>query len=171
MFGKKLLIVCGLLFFGLMSINAQTKFELDGNKLKLPKPIIFPAGSDKINLEESEESLKYVKEYLNSKKYITVLRIEVHAQRSGNEERLQTLTEKRALAVANWLVENGIDCHRILPVGFGSTKPLIDPNSGPEASHNNRVEFHNAELSKHAIGGLPLDSGGKVIKDFCKADN
>ena len=135
--------------------------------LKLPKPIIFETGSDKINLEESKESLNHVKEYLTAKKYITVMRIEVHAQRAEDEKKLQTLTEKRALAVANWLVENGIYCQRILPVGFGSTKPAFDESS-PEASQNNRVEFQNAELAKHPIGGMPLDGGGKAVEEFCK---
>ena len=122
-------------------------------------------------MKESEEALKHVKEYLNNKKAITVLRVEVHGQRRGDEKGLQILTEKRALAVANWLVENGIDCKRILPAGFGSTKPLVDPTSGPEAAQNNRVEFHNAALLGRAIGGMPLDGGGKVIEGFCKSEN
>jgi outer membrane protein OmpA-like peptidoglycan-associated protein len=69
--------------------------------LKLPKPIVFETGSDKINLDESKDALNHVKEYLTSKRYITVMRIEGHAQRSGHEKKLQTLTEKRALSVAN----------------------------------------------------------------------
>lgn len=166
MLSKKIFVIA-LLLFGFIGINAQTKFELDGNMLKLPKPIVFETGSDKINLEESKESLNYVKEYLTAKTYITVLRIEAHAQQRGDEAKLQTLTEKRAVAVATWLVENGIECSRILPVGFGSTKPAF-ANDTPEAAQNNRIEFHNAELRKHAIGGLPLDGGGKVVEGFCK---
>ena len=170
MFRKDLLVVIAFLIFSFTGINAQTKFELDGNMLKLPKPIVFETGSDKINLEESKEALNHVKEYLSSKKYITIMRIEAHAKRAGNEDKLQTLTEKRALAVANWLVENGVDCTRILPVGFGSTKPMF-ANDTPEANQNNRVEFYNAELAKHAIGGMPLDGGGKVVEGFCKEKN
>ena len=164
---RKNLFVIALLLFGFIGINAQNKFELDGNMLKLPKPIVFETGSDKINLEESKDALNHVKEYLSAKKYITVMRIEAHAQRRGDETKAQTLTEKRALAVANWLVENGIECSRILPVGFGSTKPAF-ANDTPEASQNNRIEFYNAELAKHAIGGMPLDGGGKVVEGFCK---
>ncbi|MBX7173658.1 MAG: OmpA family protein [Pyrinomonadaceae bacterium] len=164
---RKNLFVIAILLFGFIGINAQTKFELDGNMLKLPKPIVFETGSDKINLEKSKDALNHVKEYLNAKTYITVMRIEAHAQRRGEEAKAQTLTEKRALAVANWLVENGIDCKRILPVGFGSTKPAF-ANDSPEASQNNRIEFYNAELAKHAIGGMPLDGGGKVVEGFCK---
>lgn len=172
MFRHSLIKLCCFLFFSFVGIvNAQTKFELDGNMLKLPSPILFETGSDKIKIEESKEALNHVKEYLTSKKYITVMRIEVHAQRVSDEAKLQTLTEKRALAVANWLVENGIDCKRILPVGFGSTKPIVDPASGSEASQNNRIEFYNAELAGHPIGGMPLDGGGKAVKEFCKSEN
>lgn len=164
---RKNLFVIALFLFGFICIKAQTKFELDGNMLKLPKPIAFETGSDKINLEESKESLNYVKSYLTEKTYITTLRIEAHLQRRGDEEKVQTLTEKRALAVANWLVENGIDCKRILPVGFGSTKPAF-ANDSPDAGQNNRIEFHNAALRNRAIGGLSLDGGGKTIEGFCK---
>ncbi|HRH40991.1 MAG TPA: OmpA family protein [Pyrinomonadaceae bacterium] len=169
MFRKNLFVIAFLLF-GFIGINAQTKFELNGNMLKLPKPIVFETGSDKINLEESKEALNRAKEYLTAKKYITVMRIEAHVQSKNDEAKLQTLTEKRALAVANWLFENGIECTRILPVGFGSTKPAF-ANDTPEASQNNRIEFYNAELAKHAIGGLPLDGGGKVAEGFCKEKN
>lgn len=167
MFCKNLSAVIIFLILGFTGTNAQTKFELEGNMLKLPKPIVFETGSDKINLEESKNALNHVKEYLTAKKYITVMRIEAHIQRLGDETKMQTLTEKRALAVVNWLVENGVDCNRILPVGFGSTKPLFADNS-PESSQNNRIEFYNAELNKRAIGGMPLDGGGKAVEGFCK---
>ena len=38
------------------------------------------------------------------------------------EAAAQALLEARAMAVARWLVTQGIDCHRLIPVGFGHTR-------------------------------------------------
>ena len=41
-------------------------------------------------------------------------------------------------------------------------------NSSPEGkAMNNRIEFKITELRGHAIGGMPVDGGGKVAGDSC----
>jgi OOP family OmpA-OmpF porin len=141
--------------------RAQNKYEFDGNRLKVEKPISFVPGTDQLE-PASDEALKFVKDYLTDKKYISTLRIESHL-RAGTAN-AQALSEKRALAIAKWLIKNGIDCKRLIAVGFGSTKPVSDPGSMPE---NTRIEFQNAALAGHAIGGMPLDGGGKSAGDIC----
>lgn len=130
---------------------AQPKFELDGNALKVP--------------ENSEAALAHVKAYLEAKPYITKLRIEVHTDTGG--EQAQKLTDARALSVAQALVKAGVDCKRLIAVGFGDTKPVA-PNDTPEnKAQNRRTVFVNAELKGRAIGGMPLDGGGHVAGDAC----
>lgn len=141
-------------------------FELDGNRLVVPGPVVFETGSDVIKAE-SEAVLLHVKAFLEAKEYITTMRIEVHSDDVGSEQTNQTLTEKRALAVARWLVAKGVDCKRLIPVGFGSNKPVAS-NSTPEGkAANRRTEFHNAAIKGRAIGGMPLDGGGQVAGDPC----
>lgn len=87
---------------------------------------------------------------------ITTLRVENHGD-------AQALTEARALAVAKALAKRGIDCHRLIAVGFGTTKPVSQ-----DAAKNRRTELIPAALRGHLIGGMPADGGGKVAGDPCK---
>lgn len=141
-------------------------FELDGNNLKVPDPILFETASDTLKAESSA-ALEHVAAYLADKTYITLMRVEVHSDSTGNADDNQTLTEKRALAIARALVAKGVDCKRLIPVGFGDTKPVA-PNDTPDGrAQNRRTVFANAMLRGRAIGGMPADGGGRVAGDPC----
>ncbi len=157
-------IILLLLSVFVLHVNAQSTFTLEGNELKLPSPIVFETGSAKLKLEESQVALDYVKSYLNEKSYISLMRIEGHLANNSKSSSEQTLSEQRATAVYEWLVANGIDCKRLLAVGFGSTKPIASNETPEGKAQNNRIQFINAELRNRAIGGMPLDGGGNVAK-------
>ncbi|MBK7376214.1 MAG: OmpA family protein [Ferruginibacter sp.] len=155
------------LLFSLFSlvINAQD-YKLEGNEVKTAKQVIFETGSDKLK-PESMAALETIKQYLADKSYISLLRVECHTDNSGDANAGQLLTEKRALAICKKLVEMGVDCRRLIAVGFGNTKPVAD-NSTPEGrAQNRRVSFLNAALRNRLIGGMPADGGGKVAGDVC----
>ena len=66
------------------------------------------------------------------------------------------------------MVAVGIKCDRLIPVGFGSAKPIV-PNDTPDhKAQNRRIAFVNAALRGRAIGGMPVDGGGKVAGDPCR---
>lgn len=141
-------------------------FVLQGNELKLPGAVQFDTGSDKLR-SESDAVLEYVASYLKEKTYVSLLRIEGHSDNQGNAAQAQTLTEKRALSVGRWLVAHGVECKRLLAVGFGASKPVAD-NATPEGrAQNRRISFINAALRGHAIGGMPADGGGRVAGELC----
>lgn len=142
-------------------------FKLDGNKLVLPGPVVYETGSDKLK-PESEAVLEHVKKYLDAKSYISLMRIEVHTDNTGSEAYNQTLSEKRAMVVARFLVGKGVDCNRLIAVGFGGTKPVASNDTPDGKAQNRRTEFANAALRGKAIGGNPVDGGGKVAGDPCK---
>ena len=131
----------------------KATWELDGSRLVLSQPIVFETGSATLQ-PEAEPALAAVQEYLAAKDYISTMRIEGHAED-------QDLSEARALAVSRWLVGHGVACERLLPVGFGPTKPLYGD------ARDNRIEVVNAALRGRAIGGIPLDGGGRVAGDPC----
>ena len=143
------------------------KVSKDG-KVQLPGPVLFEVGTARLK-PESDAVLDVVDKYLKAKKEITKLRIEGHTDTDGGDGENQTLSEQRALAVSKWLVDKGNECGRLLPVGFGETKLLAMPEATPDdKAKNRRVNFLNAELNGKAIGGLPLDGGGKIAGDPCK---
>ncbi len=141
-------------------------FELEGNELKLPSAVIFETGTDKL-LPESDKALEHVKAYLEAKDYITLLRIEGHTDSDGDDQANQTLSEKRALSVARWLVAHGVSCTRLMPVGFGENKPVQSNESADGRAANRRMSFINAALRGRLIGGMPADGGGMVAGDPC----
>jgi OOP family OmpA-OmpF porin len=143
---------------------------MEKGALKLPGPVVFETGSDKLK-PESDTVLQFVKDYLDAKPDITLLRVEGHTDNDGNPAANETLSEKRALAVSRWLVGKGIDCHRLLPVGFGQTRPIVGTvaaQTPDEKAQNRRTAFLNAAVKGKPIGGMPVDGGGKVAGDSCK---
>jgi OOP family OmpA-OmpF porin len=147
-----------------------TNFQMENGALKLPGAVVFVTGSDVLK-PESEEVLQVVKDYLDAKPKITLLRIEGHTDNDGTAAANQTLSEKRAMTVARWLTTAGEKCDRLLPVGFGQMKPIAGTaaaQTADEKTLNRRVAFVNAALDGRPIGGMPVDGGGKVAGDACK---
>lgn len=149
----------------ILAQSASGSYQLEGNKLVLPSPVLFKAGTAEL-AADSTSVLNHVKAYLTDKSYISVMRIEGHLAGVGQEESNQTLSEERAKAVATYLVKNGVECARVLPVGFGGTKPVAENSTAEGRAQNTRIEFHNAALRGRAIGGMPLDGGGHPIASW-----
>lgn len=136
-----------------------TEFALDGSKIVLPAPITFDAGGSTPNAG-AEAGLYHLLDYLAAKESVTTVRIEGHAPE-------QALSEARALAVARWLVAHGASCSRVLPVGFGASKPVASDATAEGRAANTRIEAVNAALRGRLIGGMPADGGGVVAGDPC----
>lgn len=66
------------------------------------------------------------------------VRIEGHADITGNLAHTQDLSERRAKRVLATLVELGIGAERLSSVGYGETRPLV---AGTPDPRNRRVEF------------------------------
>ncbi len=142
-------------------------FQLDGNALVLPESIVFESGNDKLK-PASDAALKHVVAYLTDKTYISLLRVENHSDNAGDAKLAQSLSERRALAITRWLVAHGISCQRLIPVGFGASKPIASNATPDGQAANRRSTFVNAMLRGRAIGGMPVDGGGVVAGDPCK---
>ncbi len=67
--------------------------------------------------------------------------IEGHTDANGSHEDNQLLSEKRAEAVKDYLVDNGIKRSRLSSKGYGEEKPIIEGNDEAALSKNRRVEF------------------------------
>ena len=155
------------------SVAVSQNYTIEGNEVKIDKPIRFKIASATL-LPESDEALMIIKNYLDAKTYITLLRVEGHTDRltddagTRKESSYQYLSEQRAKAICKRLVELGVDCKRLIAVGFGSQKPIAD-NSTPEGrTANRRISFINAALRGHLMGGMPADGGGVVAGDVCE---
>lgn len=68
---------------------------------------------------------------------ITAVRIEAHEDLNQSAAYAQGVSERRAQAVAQWLIENGVAAGSILTMGFGSERPL---ETGQRSPANRRAD-------------------------------
>lgn len=64
-----------------------------------------------------------------------------HTDTIGLETRNQELSEQRAKAVSDYLIEKGLNVTRITSFGFGSTQPISTNDTEEGRQLNRRVEF------------------------------
>ena len=66
--------------------------------------------------------------------------LEGHTDNTGSDALNQKLSEERAAAVKNFLVENGIDASRLSSKGFGESAPVDSNKTAKGKANNRRVE-------------------------------
>lgn len=71
----------------------------------------------------------------------TVIRVEGHTDSRGSNEYNMELSNRRANAVKNLLVQRGIAANRIEAVGFGKTVPVASNDTESGRQKNRRVEI------------------------------
>jgi OOP family OmpA-OmpF porin len=64
-----------------------------------------------------------------------------HTDTDGEEAANQALSEKRAQAVAEYLIKAGLPADRFSPVGYGSTQPVAANETEDGKAQNRRIEF------------------------------
>ncbi len=69
----------------------------------------------------------------------TMIRIEGHTDSTGSEQYNQMLSERRAMAVRDALVQRGVDPRRIQVIGFGESKPIATNQTEAGRQLNRRV--------------------------------
>jgi outer membrane protein OmpA-like peptidoglycan-associated protein len=88
----------------------------------------------------SDEPLNQVLQMLQQDDSLKVA-IEGHTDNVGAASANQTLSEKRAQAVRDWLIAKGIAANRLTAKGYGASKPVADNNTDEGRAKNRRVEL------------------------------
>jgi outer membrane protein OmpA-like peptidoglycan-associated protein len=135
---------------GLFPEDACEQLKAAGFKCMGFKPAVrysLPASSFKLGSAELPDALKkqleVFAEVLKAKRGSNkVVRIEGHADASGAAAANLTLSQRRAEAVRDFLVELGADGAMIAPVGVGAAAPKNAKD--PFAPENRRVEIGRA---------------------------
>lgn len=84
----------------------------------------------------------------------TNLTIEGHTDSQGAEAYNQTLSEKRAASVSDYLKLQGVTAMRLTSIGYGETKPVASNETEAGRSENRRVTFiitANEKMKQDAI--------------------
>ncbi len=102
-------------------------------------PIYFQQSLPVI-LEKSFGELERLAELLRQNPNLAI-RIEGHTDNLGRPEDLQRLSEQRAQAVRDFLIQRGISADRLEAVGFGADRPVNDNSTEELRAQNRRVEI------------------------------
>ncbi|MEL6435631.1 MAG: OmpA family protein, partial [Pseudomonadota bacterium] len=64
-----------------------------------------------------------------------------HTDADGGEDFNKKLSERRAVAVVNYLIVAGVSSGRLSPVGFGEAQPIASNDTAEGKAQNRRIEF------------------------------
>ncbi|MCA9623686.1 MAG: OmpA family protein, partial [Myxococcales bacterium] len=131
--------------------------------------VVFDTAKSTIR-PESEKVLQELLQWLKDNPQVSQVRLEGHTDSRAGEEYNQKLSERRALAVADWLVDHGLDNNRILAVAFGETAPLATNGSPVGRQENRRTSFYPAEVDGRRFLGKDPTNGGLVLTVLSKEE-
>jgi outer membrane protein OmpA-like peptidoglycan-associated protein len=117
----------------------------DNITLNMPGSVTFGTDSSDLSpafFEVLTSVSKVLKEYDK-----TVVEVAGHTDSTGSDSYNQSLSERRAGSVAQYLRSNGIKNERLLTVGMGESRPVADNGSATGRQANRRVEITMVPLT------------------------
>ena len=110
-----------------LSVRREINFETN-------KAVILPA-----SYPELDSAAEIINKY---GEHISTITIEGHTDSRGSDAYNQSLSERRANSVRDYLIGKGVPAEKLKAVGYGESRLKINPETGPESwLINRRVEF------------------------------
>lgn len=119
--------------------GVQVSEQKDGLKVNVPGSISFATGSASIE-PRLFPTLDRIASTLNEYPASTVT-VVGHTDSMGDAQANQELSARRAAAVADYLVQRGVQRSRIVVQGRGENEPIADNTSDAGRAQNRRVEM------------------------------
>jgi outer membrane protein OmpA-like peptidoglycan-associated protein len=118
--------------------NAQV--TMTAHEVKIRTQILFKSNSADID-DRSTGLLTEIVDVLQRNPQAAHVQVQGHTDNRGDSAQNLALSQQRAEAVVQWLVNGGVDAGRLEAKGFGDTRPIV-PNLTPgNRSQNRRVQF------------------------------
>jgi OOP family OmpA-OmpF porin len=114
--------------------------ELESERIRIRGNIMFETG-EAIIQKQSYKLLDDVAKVLNENPQIGPVLIEGHTDDRGSSAYNQNLSDRRAKAVADYLVGKNVKRKRLRSRGFGEEKPIADNETPLGRAKNRRTEF------------------------------
>lgn len=120
--------------------------EGDNLILNMPGNVTFPTNSSDINagFYEVLNSVALVLKEFDK----TLIDVYGHTDSVGSDAYNQTLSERRASSVGQYLISQGVDGRRVYSQGFGKTRPIATNDTEAGRLQNRRVELQLAPLTQ-----------------------
>jgi OmpA-OmpF porin, OOP family len=110
-------------------INQQVQFQVYG---KSRGETVAPV---------SQELMNEIRNVIQQHPEIVKIEVQGHTDDSGDDAFNQRLSEQRAEAVRQWLIDAGISADKLTAKGYGYTKPVADNRIRQGRQQNRRVQF------------------------------
>jgi outer membrane protein OmpA-like peptidoglycan-associated protein len=110
-------------------------------------PIYFPMANINFKFGTAEISgadpIPVLEEVVRIMKEHPEIRVEIqgHTDNIGSDQANMTLSERRSMAVKEYLVKRGIDAGRLDTRGFGESRPIDSNDTDLGRARNRRIEF------------------------------
>lgn len=111
--------------FETISLSAGALFDVNKDTLR-------PAG---------QQQLKAFADRVKAIGNVEHLTIAGHTDSTGSDSYNQTLSMRRAIAVKNFLLDQGLDPSIMETIGYGETRPVADNATAAGRAENRRVEI------------------------------
>jgi outer membrane protein OmpA-like peptidoglycan-associated protein len=121
--------------YGCPMITEAAQTELTN----LARAIYFRTGRDSFT-DETSIRLEGISKILAEYKDVKFV-VEGHTDNTGSDKINNELSQKRADAVRDYLIENGFPAENIRSAGFGSANPIGDNSTSKGRQQNRRVEI------------------------------
>lgn len=114
--------------------------------LNMPGNVTFNTASADIssNFFEVLNSVTLVLNEYNK----TLINIYGHTDSDGSDAYNQSLSERRAASVGQYLISHQVNSERVMTMGYGETKPIATNNTPEGKQQNRRVELELAPLTQ-----------------------
>ena len=123
-------------------------------EITLRRQVSFATGSEEI-LPNSEPILLEVADALVRNPDLELIEIQGHTDNRGDHELNIRLSQKRAEAVQQWLIEHGVGPARLMAKGYGPTRPIAPNITQQNRARNRRVQFRIVRRADLADVGEP----------------
>ncbi len=110
--------------------------------IRLLGTINFATGSDRIIGGRSFDICDSLVALMAAHAEIARIEVQGHADDRGDEPSNVQLSQRRADAVRQYLVDHGIAAARVVARGYGTSRPLVPNRTADHRAQNRRVEVH-----------------------------
>ncbi|HEX5036274.1 MAG TPA: OmpA family protein [bacterium] len=137
--------------------------KIEGGEIKIMQPIHFDTAKWTIK-PESLPIVKDVAEIMKNTPYIRKLQVQGHTDFRGSDDYNLKLSNNRAKAVQDKLIEYGVEPDRLEYVGRGEFQPIATNKTAEGMALNRRTEFHIVSVQEIKQKEEVLEKKEKTIK-------
>ena len=101
--------------------------------------VYFGYNQDRLG-ESGRTKLKRVATYMTEQERVGLI-IQGHSDERGSDEYNRALSERRAIAVRDYLVSSGIQNVRVRTIGYGEERPAVSGDSMSSMAKNRRAQL------------------------------